>query len=500
MALTLFASGTAHATFSPVLNAAVADPTAEATSDITIQFGLPSGDVNFATAVRFLPAEWGIVDGRDIPVGAAVGSTQSDATLGLINSACNQSLPVNFDMYNASVDPTDTVSFNDLNGNFTQDFAEDSDGNGLIDGVDRWPDFIFRVIDTPATEPISRSAGMTIVAGTPVLLQFITFPPGTLIYEDIPNDPALGYPTVLLLQDVGDPLISPRPQLITDFCTPLSVTLTFFGETKDNTGTFGVDEGGIPVLVNPQDGSYTFTFVNSGRRDADGDGYENALDTCPLDPNVGNPRITLDGDLDGDGLDAACDPNDDPTASGTNIDEDSDGYPNRLDNCPLIPNGEFQSNQADADADFIGDVCDPNPNNADTEGALIFDESSVEVTIGAGAGPGGPPRCPNPGCWAPPLPPDAKGNLDCDDDIDVDDVLAELQHVGGSPFAQELGCPAIGSAGRAQTAGATSGVYGDIDCDDDVDGVDVLLILRFVAGVPADLPPDCMLLGTTAEA
>ncbi len=94
-------------------------------------------------------------------------------------------------MYNASVDPSDTVSFNDLNGNLTQDFAEDSDGNGLIDGIDRWPDFIFRVIDTPATEPISRSAGLTVVAGIPVLLQFITFPPGTLIYEDIPNDPAL---------------------------------------------------------------------------------------------------------------------------------------------------------------------------------------------------------------------------------------------------------------------------------------------------------------------
>ncbi len=472
----------------------VADPTAEATSDITIRFDLPSGDVNFGIAVRFLPAEWGIVDGRDIPIGAEVGSTQTDVTLGLLNSACNQSMPVGFVMMNASLDRGDTVSFNDLNGNSTLDFAEDSDGNGLIDGVDRWPDFIFRIIDT-VTEPISRSAGMTYVAGTPVLLQFITFPPGTLIYEDVPNDPALGYPTVLLLQNIGDPLNSPRPQLITDFCTPLSVTLTFFGESEDNTSTGG-DEGGIPLLVNPQDGSYTFTVVSSGRRDADGDGYENSLDTCPLDPNAGNPRSWFAGDHDADGLDAACDPNDDPVLFGTDSDEDKDGYSNRLDNCPLIPNGVFQSNQADADVDFIGDVCDPNPNNADTEGALSFDESSVEITIGAGAGPGGPPKCPNPGCWSPPLPTDAKGNLDCDDDIDVHDVLAELQYVGGSPSAQEPGCPVIGSVGGAQTAGLATGMYGDIDCDEDVDGVDVLLILRFVAGVPADLPLDCLLLGT----
>ncbi len=491
-ALALTASGSAHASYDPQLNVAVADGTAEATSDLTVQFDLPEGDVNFEAAVRFVPAEWGIVDGRDIPIGAEVASAQSDATLGLINSACNQSLPVDFTMYNASLDPGDTVSFNDLNGNLTADFADDANFNGLIDAVDRWPDFNFRIIETVAA-PISRSAGMTIVAGTPVLLQFITFPPGTLIDADLPSDLALGYPTVVLLQNIGDPLASPLPNVITDFCSPLSVTLTTFGESKNG----GVGAGGIPLLINPQDGSYTFTVASYGRRDADGDGYENSLDTCPLDPNVGNPHITLDGDFDGDGLDAVCDPNDNPLLFGTNSDEDGDGYPNRQDNCPLIPNGQFDDNQADADVDWIGDACDPNANNADTEGAISFHQSSFEVIIGAGIGPGGPPTCPAPGCWSPPAPlaPDAKGNVDCDDDIDVDDVLAELRYVGGSPSAQDPGCPAIGSAGSARHAGLPSGVYGDIDCDGDVDGADALYILRFVALIPADLPPECGRLG-----
>ncbi len=86
--------------------------------------------------------------------------------------------------------------------------------------------------------------------------------------------------------------------------------------------------------MNPSDGKYTFGTFALGQRDADGDGYENSLDTCPLALNVGNPRITGDGDLDSDGLDAVCDPNDN-VAGGTNSDEDGDGYLNRQDNCPL---------------------------------------------------------------------------------------------------------------------------------------------------------------------
>ena len=128
--------GATGPTFAPAFSVAVADTTPEATSDITFQLDLPSGDVNFAAVVGFLPADWGIVDGHDVPIGARVGTVQANVILGLINSACNLSLPVFFDMLNASLDQGDTVSFDDDDDNLTPDFAEDSDGNGLIDDPD----------------------------------------------------------------------------------------------------------------------------------------------------------------------------------------------------------------------------------------------------------------------------------------------------------------------------------------------------------------------------
>ena len=370
-------------TFDPVLDVSVVDSEPETASDIIGGVDLPIGDVQFAGFVSFIPPDWGVVTGDSLPVGAPVGTVKSDAVLGLINSACNQELPVEFGMMNASLDRSDTVSMEDTNDSLTVDFAEDADGNGLDDAIDHYPEFIDRIVDI---QPIRRSAGITLVAGTAVLLQFLVYPPGTLIDELIPNDPELGYPSVTFLQNAGDPDAIPSPGVITDFCTPLTTLHTTLGETVE----------GEQVMVNPQNGTYTFTAILLGQRDADGDGYENTLDTCALIVNVGNPRIPLDGDADGDGLDAACDPNDGPAAAGTDSDEDADGYPNRQDNCPLDANGEAEDNQADEDEDQIGDACDPNPGEAD--GELTSVRLEAEIIIGDGTGEGGPPSaeaCPN---------------------------------------------------------------------------------------------------------
>jgi hypothetical protein len=394
--LAMAASDTAYASFTPELAVEIENPAPETLSNYTLEFGLPEGDVNFGGVVGFLPPEWGIVDGRDIPVGAEVGMLRADATLGLINSPCNQILPVEFTMLNASLDQGDTIDFDTEDGGgdpTTEDWAEDLDDNGLIQAIDQWPDFIFRTLEDTTEEPIRRSAGMAIVASTPVLLQFLIFPPGTFIDENIPNDVELGFPSVTLLQNAGDPEIEPEPGAITDFCTSLKSTNQSYGVTLDNPDTAD-DESGYPLFVNPLNGTYNFTVASVGLRDADGDTFENSLDTCPLVPNVGNPRIPNEGDNDSDGLDAACDPNDDPSSGGTNSDQDGDGYLNRQDNCPLIANGEDTTNQVDDDEDQIGDDCDPNPDSADTEGDLSLDSVDFDLVMGDGTGEGGAPDCP----------------------------------------------------------------------------------------------------------
>lgn len=455
--LILGTADTARAqTFNPTIEFALADDRPGAASSFVADFNLPEGDVNFGGVVSFIPNEWEITPGDEIPIGTVVGRLTSQSTLGLINGACNNSLPVVFIMQNGSLDITDTVDFEDGDDNTIDDFAEDKDGNGLLDSIDKYPDFINRVVvdeDDNPQQPIRRSAGVTVVAGTDVLLQFLIYEPGTFVDEDIPSDPELGYPSVTLLQSAGDPEPDPEPQSITDFCTPLTSSNTFYAISKDNActddvpvdeldpiceanGAFFIDcddfidsdgdqiandgcptigdepetdcedeldndfdgwandgcpaideaeestptepnEGGQVLFHNPEAGTYEFTVIARGLPDADGDGYENYLDTCPFDPNVGEPRIGGDGDVDEDGLDAACDPND----LVLNSDQDLDGYSNRYDNCELVANGENEDNQADEDDDDIGDACDPNPDNADTEGELIIVTLSDEITI-----------------------------------------------------------------------------------------------------------------------
>lgn len=426
--LLLGSADSARADFNPTLDVTIENPAPEANSNQTVDFNLPSGDVNFGGVVAFVPREVGIVPGDQIPIGAVVGQLTSGATLGLINGACNNALTVEFTFLNSSIDPTDTVPFLDADDNNTPDFVEDKDNSGLPDAFEKYPDFITRVLDdVPGDEvgqplqPIRRSAGITIVAGVEVLLQFLIFEPGTFINENIPNDEELGFPTVTLLQNAGDPTQDPIPSAITDFCTPLTTNNTSFAISKDNpctdesvptdqldplcevTGavfdipevaTTTPDESGTVLFTNPQDGTYTFTTLSVGLRDADGDGLENLLDTCAFVANVGDARIGGDGDEDNDGLDAACDPDD----SVTNSDEDLDGFLNRQDNCPLDPNGENEDNQRDTDNDQIGDACDPNPDSADTEGELTIVRLTKEVIFGTGEGEGGPPSaeaCPN---------------------------------------------------------------------------------------------------------
>jgi hypothetical protein len=390
LALLVGGADSAHATsFNPTLAVAVDDPTPGAASDVVANFDLPDGDVNFAAVVNFIPLEWGVVKGADIPIGMQTGVLDAQSVLGLANGACGTRLPVKFDMLNASINVNDTVPFTDEDENNTNDFADDNDGNGIFDGIDKYPDFLNRVFKNDDTgeilQPLRRAAGVTPVAGIPVFLEFLIFPPGTVLPTRgtavLPSEEALGYPSVTVLQSIGDPDATPAPSIINDFCTPLATVNRSYGQEHDEDGNIKPD--GVKFFVNPQDGKYTWSTYAFGQRDADGDTYENSLDTCSLAANIGNPRITSDGDTDSDGLDQACDPND-AAAGGTNSDQDADGYQNRNDNCPLKANGEEEDNQEDNDLDQIGNACDPDPETGN--GDLQSATPSAEVSIGAGTG------------------------------------------------------------------------------------------------------------------
>ena len=170
----------------------------------------------------------------------------------------------------------------------------------------------------------------------------LLYAPGQLL-EFSPSDNL----AEVVIIDLWDPA-SMRPMAITDWCTPLSLRRTMLGISLDNEET-PANEGARLLRASGTAGTDVFTYSLKSLGDADGDSYENSFDTCPYETNIGNPRITNDGDLDSDGLDAVCDQRRPGTTGGTNSDQDGDGYLNRQDNCAMVRNGEDLSNQSDAD-------------------------------------------------------------------------------------------------------------------------------------------------------
>jgi len=420
-------------TFNPSFSVGLSDTAAAANADILQTFGIGVGadgitpssddtaDSNFGGVVFFTDPAWGMGKDADVADGAIVGRLDANATLGLLSNPCNNGLGVSFTMMDATTNPSSQVTF--------EDGFLDGDGNNLADAVDHYPDFLTRVFT--GITPIARQYGQTDVSGVEVALNFLVFEPGTVITTPattLVTDPALGYPSVTVLQALGDPDVTPEVGTITDFCAPLATNPSVFAVAKDNICTNGgalpteckkgptktiigvegsgtsPDEGGGIVRTNPSDGAYNFTLFARSLRDADDDGHENSLDTCAFDANPDwNPRagdaIQPGQDTDGDGLGDVCDP--DPNlpslVSGGQRDEDRDWYSNRQDNCPLEANGvptqdgpdgnsqAGQTNQKDSDFDGIGDACDTDPSTPSGHDHAVC--LVAVVTVGSGGTP-----------------------------------------------------------------------------------------------------------------
>ena len=368
--------------------------------------------------------EWDIAPGTANPVGTDAGYMDSQTVLGLLNAPCNQALPIHWDFQNGSLNRANTVSMGDADGNGYLDYGEDVNQNFLPDAIDRYPDFLDELI---VATPTRRLAAVTIVAGLPYLYQIVIFAPGTSLLPGIPSDPWYGaIRCYFLVNDDVAPVSHVRPGAITDECSPRLSSITLVGA-----------ENG---LINPPSDQYEFSFAYLARPDADGDRLGTSWTPVRLPRMFVVPRVSLDGDLDSDGLDRACDPNDEPQTGGTNSDEDSDGYSNRQDNCPLEPNGQTETNQADADRDGIGDPCDPNHLTVDGTRDLIRADWTVSI------GDAEP-------VW---------GTLDCDGAPTSRDNQALLRWIRVRQlWDQAEPCPDLGTI---VTVGDQQLVWGDIDC------------------------------------
>jgi large repetitive protein len=113
--------------------------------------------------------------------------------------------------------------------------------------------------------------------------------------------------------------------------------------------------------------------------DDDGDGVPNAMDNCP---KVFNPPFDLNttqDDANGDGIGDACDPN--PCTKGAeNVcigDSDGDGVKDDKDNCLDIKN----TDQKDSDMDGKGDACDACPTDSNPGTMACPPPPTVTLTI-----------------------------------------------------------------------------------------------------------------------
>ena len=96
------------------------------------------------------------------------------------------------------------------------------------------------------------------VSGIPRAVNILIFQPGTDL-SGYSIDTALGYPAVVVIDNLNDPQRVAQPELVSDTCSAMSATVSALGLTADNPDT-AANEGGLAHLTNPApSGAYTMS-------------------------------------------------------------------------------------------------------------------------------------------------------------------------------------------------------------------------------------------------
>lgn len=204
---------------------------------------------------------------------------------------------------------------------------------------------------------------------------------------------------------LGNPLgvASPTSQS-TVTCTPFFSDVTSLGTNLPSAGSKSISGailGGATDYAPPAaggqannticsgacPGGYTYDILLSSTGDDDGDGANNAEDSCPT---VAGAQAAFAGIglicSAGQGYDnndagalaalAAC------VVATTCTDIDGDGYLNAADNCPFVANGIALSNQKNYDGDGRGDACE----GTGADPAVAPKNNPIASTKGTGDG------------------------------------------------------------------------------------------------------------------